>query len=159
QACRQHVRADPEPSRSWSAHRVAPPSVAASPRLLSHPTFRFTAASSSRRAVGPPWTIRLGRRTSSVRMSRASVGAILSLTILGAATPGALARPVRHLTHLPGVVDYWPRLSPDGRTALFSRCAIPTGCGGASTSGYWTLWTVAIRHGKPTQFLVLANTG
>jgi len=91
-------------------------------------------------------------------MSRASVSAILSLTILGAASTGVLARPVRHLTHLPGVVDYWPRFSPDGRTALFSRCAIPTGCGGASTSGYWTLWKVAIRHGKPTQFLVLANT-
>ena len=73
---------------------------------------------------------------------------------LGAGPDEALARPFRRLTHEPGVVDYWPRFSPDGKTVLFSRCEISSGCGGASTSGYWTLWTVRLRaasHGSSSR--------
>jgi hypothetical protein len=90
--------------------------------------------------------------------SHARIATILTLMALGAACPGALARPVRRLTHSPGVVDYWPRFSPDGTTALFSHCEIGTGCGGAATSGYWTLWKTRIRHGTPAQFLVAGDT-
>jgi len=67
----------------------------------------------------------------------------------------ALAHPLRNLTHQPGVVDYWPRFSPDGKTVLFSRCEISSGCGSASTSGYWTLWTVPAGGGKAHQLLAL----
>jgi Tol biopolymer transport system component len=93
-----------------------------------------------------------------MRISHARIATILTLVALGAACPGALARPVRRLTHSPGVVDYWPRFSPDGTTALFSHCEIGTGCGGAATSGYWTLWKTRIRHGTPAQFLVAGDT-
>ena len=57
----------------------------------------------------------------SMRVFHAGIATILTLTVLGATCPGALARPVHRLTHSSGVVDYWPRFSPDGRTALFSR--------------------------------------
>ena len=93
-----------------------------------------------------------------LRRSRASLCAILTLVAIAVACSDTLARPVRRLTRLPGAVDYWPRFSPDGRTALFSRCEISTGCGGASTSGYWTLWKTRIGHARPAQFLVLQDT-
>ena len=93
-----------------------------------------------------------------MRTSHGFVCTILALTALGVSSGAALARPFHRLTHVPGVVDYWPRFSPDGRTALFSRCEIPTGCGGASTSGYWTLWKKRIGRGKAAPFLVLPDT-
>ena len=93
-----------------------------------------------------------------MRVFHAGIATILTLTVLGATCPGALARPVRRLTHFPGVVDYWPRFSPDGTTALFSHCEIASGCGGTATSGYWTLWKTRIRHGKPAQFLIVGDT-
>jgi len=80
-----------------------------------------------------------------------------ALLVLAAAREAAPARPVRLLTRHPGVVDYWPRFSPDGKTVLFSRCEISSGCGGASTSGYWTLWTARIRNSRPAQFVVLPD--
>jgi len=52
-------------------------------------------------------------------------------------------------------VDYWPRFSPDGKTVLFSRCEISSGCGGASTSGYWELWTVPERGGRAKSFIAI----
>jgi Tol biopolymer transport system component len=67
----------------------------------------------------------------------------------------ALAHSSRRLTHQPGFVDYWPRFSPDGKTVLFSRCEISSGCGGASTGGYWTLWTVSAAGGTARPFLAL----
>lgn len=67
----------------------------------------------------------------------------------------AHARSFRRLTHQAGVVDYWPRFSPDGKTVLFSRCEISSGCGGAATSGYWTLWTIPFAGGKPQQLVAL----
>jgi Tol biopolymer transport system component len=82
-----------------------------------------------------------------------TVAAVLLIVV--AWCGAAFARPVRFLTRRPGVVDYWPRFSPDGKTALFSRCEIPSGCGGASTSGYWALWTSRIRRGAPAQLLIL----
>src|SRR5262249_1384971 len=82
---------------------------------------------------------------------------VLVLAVLGTTGETALARPVNRLTHVPGVVDYWPRFLPGGRTVLFSRCEIPTGCGGASPSGYWTPWTARIRHGTPARFLALQD--
>jgi hypothetical protein len=97
---------------------------------------------------------RFGRRRATAREIAC---AILVLAVLGTARGTALARSVHRLTHEPGVVDYWPRFLPDGRTVLFSRCDIPTGCGGASTSGYWTLWTTRIRHGTPARFLALQD--
>ena len=50
-----------------------------------------------------------------------------------------------------------PRFSPDGKTLLFSRCVITSGCGGASTSGVWELWTVPQRGGKATSFVALSD--
>jgi len=81
--------------------------------------------------------------------------AILAFAALGASHGEVLAGSVRRLTHPAGAVDYWPRFSPDGKTLLFSRCEIPSGCGGAATSGYWTLWTTQVTHAKATQFLTL----
>src|SRR5215468_5135974 len=89
------------------------------------------------------------------RLRPRAIVAILALAALGASHGEALTPSVRRLTHPAGTVDYWPRFSPDGKTLLFSRCQIPSGCGGASTSGYWTLWTTRVSHGKATQFLAL----
>jgi Tol biopolymer transport system component len=85
------------------------------------------------------------------------LAAAMVAAALGAAPDRALARPVRRLTHASGVVDYWPRFSPDGKTVLFSRCEISSGCGGASTSGYWKLWTVRAAGGKPRELLALRD--
>ena len=93
-----------------------------------------------------------------MRVFHAGIATILTLTVLGATCPGARARPVRRLTHSSGVVDYWPRFSPDGTAALFSHCEISSGCGGAATSGYWTLWRTRIRHGKASQFRAAGDT-
>src|SRR5262249_54068881 len=60
----------------------------------------------------------------SMRVFHAGIATILTLTVLGATCPGALARPVHRLTHSSGVVDYWPRFSPDGTTALFSHALL-----------------------------------
>jgi HAE1 family hydrophobic/amphiphilic exporter-1 len=101
---------------------------------------------------------RIGERFARRRATAREIAcAILVLGVLGATRGTALARSAHRLTHEPGVVDYWPRFLPDGRTVLFSRCEIPTGCGGASTSGYWTLWTTRIRHGTPARFLALQD--
>ena len=48
-----------------------------------------------------------------MRVFRAGIATILTLTVLGATCPGVPARPVRRLTHSSGVVDYWPCFSPD----------------------------------------------
>src|SRR5262249_61387860 len=81
-----------------------------------------------------------------MRVFHAGIATIVTLTVLGATCPGALARPVRRLTHFPGVVDYWPRFSPDGTTVLFSHCEIASGCGGGAASGQWTARERPIRH-------------
>src|SRR4029453_16499723 len=99
------------------------------------------------------------RATSSVPCERMRASHIVAavLLALAASQEAALARPVRILTRHPGVVDYWPRFSPDGKTVLFSRCETSSGCGGTSTSGYWTLWTSRIRRGRPARFVVLPD--
>ena len=82
--------------------------------------------------------------------------AIASLAILLFAS-GASARPFRYVTHPKGLVDYWPRWSPDGTTILFSRCDISTGCAGGAAEGSWKLFTVLARGGHPTQFVEIAD--
>ncbi|HEY2484384.1 MAG TPA: hypothetical protein VGI36_04510, partial [Candidatus Binataceae bacterium] len=59
----------------------------------------------------------------------------------------------RYVTHTPGQVDYWPRWSPDGKTILFSRCDISTGCAGGAPAGIWKLFTVPSNGGQPSEFL------
>ena len=89
--------------------------------------------------------------------SRLMLAAAMLNAASGTGRDEALARPFRRLTRPSGVVDYWPRFSPDGKTVLFSRCEISSGCGGASTSGYWTLWTVPRAGGKSREFLALRD--
>jgi Tol biopolymer transport system component len=69
----------------------------------------------------------------------------------------ASAHPFYYVTHDQGEVDYWPRWSPDGKTILFSRCDISTGCGGGATTGTWNLFTVASSGGKATEFLSITD--
>ena len=87
-------------------------------------------------------------RTSLLRMAVA-----LILMVVGGGV--ANARPYHFVTHVAGEVDYWPRFSPDGNTILFSRCEITSGCGGASTSGHWDLWTVPRKGGKASARIVI----
>jgi Tol biopolymer transport system component len=93
------------------------------------------------------------------RIARASAItlAAFALAILAAPIRIAWARPFRFVTHTAGVVDYWPRFSPDGKTLLFSRCSISTGCGGASTNGYWELWTAPSKGGRAAAFVSLGD--
>jgi Tol biopolymer transport system component len=63
------------------------------------------------------------------------------------------AQPFHYVTHTPGEVDYWPRWSPDGKTILFSRCDISTGCAGGATPGIWKLFTVPSNGGRASEFL------
>jgi Tol biopolymer transport system component len=83
--------------------------------------------------------------------------AAVALAIVAAPIRSAWAHPFRFVTHEAGVVDYWPRFSPDGKTLLFSRCSISTGCGGASTGGYWELWTAPSSGGRASLFLSLSD--
>jgi dipeptidyl aminopeptidase/acylaminoacyl peptidase len=83
--------------------------------------------------------------------------AALALAIVAFPIRSAWARPHRFVTHEAGVVDYWPRFSPDGKTLLFSRCSISSGCGGASTGGYWELWTAPARGGRASVFVSLGD--
>ncbi len=87
---------------------------------------------------------------------RAAVACVIFVAAFVAATAAtAHARPYRFITHVAGDVDYWPRFSPDGKTILFSRCEISSGCGGAATSGHWDLWAVAKRGGKASSFITM----
>lgn len=67
------------------------------------------------------------------------------------------ARAFRFVTHPKGLVDYWPRWSPDGKTILFSRCDITTGCAGGAAQGIWNLFTVAASGGPATQFVEITD--
>jgi hypothetical protein len=83
------------------------------------------------------------------------VAMALSAAIGVIATGGhAMARSSHRLTHQPGFIDYWPRFSPDGKTVLFSRCEISTGCRD-DAFGHVTLWTVPAAGGKARKFLDL----
>lgn len=96
----------------------------------------------------------------SLREARPRVRSLLALAFLAAflaTAADAQARPFHFITHTAGDVDYWPRFSPDGKTILFSRCEIASGCGGASTSGYWELWTAPPRGGKAKSFLAISD--
>ncbi len=97
------------------------------------------------------------RRVVTPRLRASASGAIFIGAIVAATAAVAHARPYRFITHMPGVVDYWPRFSPDGNTVLFSRCQISSGCGGASTSGHWELWTVPREGGKATSFIAISD--
>ncbi len=97
------------------------------------------------------------RLDSKRRMRVSLTGAIFFAAILAAAASIADARSYRFITHTAGNVDYWPRFSPDGKTVLFSRCEISSGCGGASTSGYWELWTAPARGGRATNFIAISD--
>jgi Tol biopolymer transport system component len=91
-----------------------------------------------------------------LRWLGASASGAIFLAVLVATTAAvAQARPYRFITRTFGDVDYWPRFAPDGKTVLFSRCEISSGCGGASTSGYWELWTVPLRGGKARSFIAI----
>ncbi len=81
--------------------------------------------------------------------------AMLALAALLLSAPTASAHPFHYVTHEIGEVDYWPRWSPDGKTILFSRCDISTGCGGAvaTESTVWNLFIVSSRGGRATEFL------
>jgi Tol biopolymer transport system component len=81
---------------------------------------------------------------------------IASFAILLVA-PGASARPFRYVTHPHGLVDYWPRWSPDGKTILFSRCDATTGCAGGAAAGFWQLFTVPASGGHPTQLVEITD--
>ncbi len=84
------------------------------------------------------------------------VSALAALAMLATGfSASAQVRPFRRLTREPGAVDYWPRFSPNGKTVLFSRCEISSGCVGSSTSGYWTLWTIPTKGGKERELLAL----
>jgi Tol biopolymer transport system component len=98
-------------------------------------------------------------RAAARRSARALLTVLAAIAIAIAAAPirSAWARPFHFVTHEGGVVDYWPRWSPDGKTLLFSRCAISTGCGGASTSGHWELWTAPGRGGRASVFVSLTD--
>ncbi len=85
------------------------------------------------------------------------VGIILLGAFVVATAAVTHASPYHFIAHTPGDADYWPRFSPDGKTVLFSRCQISSGCGGASTSGYWELWTAPMRGGKAKSFIAISN--
>jgi Tol biopolymer transport system component len=59
---------------------------------------------------------------------------------------------VTFLTQTAGVVDYWPRFSPDGTMVLFSRQDKP-----ADTSN--TFWIVPVPSGTATPFLSVPGVG
>lgn len=85
-----------------------------------------------------------------------SVSLLLAFSLAALALPrDAFARPFRHLTRQSGVVDYWPRFSPDGKTVMFSRCELSSGCGGGKPGGHWTLWTVPASGGQAQEFLTI----
>ena len=90
-------------------------------------------------------------------MRAVSTAGFFLAAIIAATAVTAHARPYHFITHSAGIVDYWPRFSPDGQIILFSRCAISSGCGGASTSGHWDLFTVPRRGGKATSFIALSE--
>ena len=81
------------------------------------------------------------------------------LAFLWILLPGqcADARPFHYVTHPKGLVDYWPRWSPDGKTILFSRCVITTGCAGGAAQGAWNLFTVPAKGGPATQFVQITD--
>jgi Tol biopolymer transport system component len=81
------------------------------------------------------------------------ISCLMLMTSFTEANP--LARPFRYLTRSAGKVDYWPRWSPDGKTVLFSRCDISSGCGGGAAAGVWNLFTVRLRGERPNEFLQL----
>ncbi len=81
----------------------------------------------------------------------ATIFVVFAMIATGSANSFAFS--VRYLTRPPGVVDYWPRWSPDGATILFSRCDISTGCGGGAATGFWKLFTVSSKGGAASQFL------
>jgi Tol biopolymer transport system component len=82
---------------------------------------------------------------------------LLVLVALLLAAASASAHPFHYVTHKKGEVDYWPRWSPDGKTILFSRCDISTGCAGGAANGSWNLFTVPARGGKATEFLTVPD--
>ncbi|HUO06080.1 MAG TPA: hypothetical protein VMU16_12860 [Candidatus Binataceae bacterium] len=86
-------------------------------------------------------------------MKKILAALLLALSISFVGTSIVSAHAFRYVTHQPGEVDYWPRWSPDGKTILFSRCDISTGCAGGAATGVWTLFTVPSRGGRATQFL------
>ncbi|MBF6570590.1 MAG: PD40 domain-containing protein [Candidatus Binataceae bacterium] len=78
---------------------------------------------------------------------------ILIFAALVLAAQSVSAHPFHFLTRKAGEVDYWPRWSPDGRTILFSRCDISTGCAGGAVTGRWRLFTVSARGRRAAEFL------
>jgi dipeptidyl aminopeptidase/acylaminoacyl peptidase len=92
-----------------------------------------------------------------VKSLRAALTLLIVATIVVTAAAPANARPYHFITHSAGDVDYWPRFSPDGKTILFSRCEISSGCGGAATTGSWALWTVPLKRGRATSFIAVPN--
>jgi dipeptidyl aminopeptidase/acylaminoacyl peptidase len=82
---------------------------------------------------------------------------ILALAALLLGAPSASAHPFHYVTHRAGEVDYWPRWSPDGKTLLFSRCDLSTGCAGGAVTGLWKLFTVPSRGGPATEFLEIGG--
>ena len=93
----------------------------------------------------------------SPRRSASAMGAIFLAAFVAATAAVADARPFHFITRTAGDVDYWPRFSPDGKTVLFSRCVISSGCGGATTTGVWELWTVPERGGKAKSFIAISG--
>jgi Tol biopolymer transport system component len=87
------------------------------------------------------------------RIGRLLLAPVLAFAAFLFAAPVVSAGPFRYLTHEAGEVDYWPRWSPDGKTLLFSRCPISSGCGGGAPAGTWDLYTVPARGGQAALFL------
>ncbi len=86
-----------------------------------------------------------------------SVSILLAFLAISLIVSRANALPFRYVTHPKGLVDYWPRWSPDGDTILFSRCVISTGCAGGAVEGAWDLFTVPASGGPATQFLQITD--
>ncbi len=98
------------------------------------------------------------RRRRDYPISTLLAGPILAGVAVLLIASSASAHPFRYVTHPKGLVDYWPRWSPDGKTILFSRCDISTGCAGGAAAGFWKLFTVpANGSGHPTEFLEIED--